>query len=351
MIQAIPVLRMLKRHRPDSQIYWWLAAELCPLLQGDPDLAGLYPFNRRQWLSVDFWKQMALGLRQMRRQSFHWVIDLQSLARSALVAWFSRGQFTIGLDDSREGARTFYDVTVPRPSLNSHAVDWYLRVLPHLNVPLNWDFDWLPPRPQIAAAVQQKWRPAGAPWIILHPGARWLNKRWPVEYFVELVKRLAATEKSWRFAILGSSNEADLGARIASSLPERCQDLTGQTSLPEMVEWIRFSQLMVTNDTGPMHVAAALGKPVVALFGPTHPSRTGPYHQISQVVHLSLPCEPCLRSRCDYAKPMECLRGLQPAMVAEAVRIRLHETIPPSQLHTPTTTATRSNRSNRFAAC
>jgi ADP-heptose:LPS heptosyltransferase len=80
---------------------------------------------------------------------------------------------------------------------------------------------------------------------------------------------------------------------------------------------------MVTNDTGPMHVAAALGKPLVALFGPTEPRRTGPYGHLDSVLRLDLPCSPCLKSYCVYEKPNECLKAISPAMVFERVRKKL----------------------------
>jgi ADP-heptose:LPS heptosyltransferase len=81
--------------------------------------------------------------------------------------------------------------------------------------------------------------------------------------------------------------------------------------------------MMVTNDTGPMHVAAALGRPIVALFGPTHPERTGPYGQIDHVIQLDLPCVPCLKDQCHYEKPLECLRGISPARVFAEIQRRL----------------------------
>jgi ADP-heptose:LPS heptosyltransferase len=79
-----------------------------------------------------------------------------------------------------------------------------------------------------------------------------------------------------------------------------------------MIEWIRLSQVVVTNDTGPMHVAAALQKPVVAFFGPTSPERTGPYGQIDQVLRTSLPCVPCLRRQCHIEETMACLHAITP---------------------------------------
>ncbi len=90
-----------------------------------------------------------------------------------------------------------------------------------------------------------------------------------------------------------------------------------------MVEWIRLCELMVTNDTGPMHVAAALNKPVVALFGPTEPRRTGPYGQLDHTLQLALPCIPCLSARCTYSRPMEWLRAMSVNQVLEAVQKRL----------------------------
>jgi len=110
-----------------------------------------------------------------------------------------------------------------------------------------------------------------------------------------------------------------LGEALTNANPRRYLDLTGKVSLPEMVEWIRLSELMISNDTGPMHVAAALWKPVVAVFGPTEPRRTGPYGQLRNVLQLTLPCAPCMKSRCHYAKPFECLRALSPESVFQVV--------------------------------
>jgi ADP-heptose:LPS heptosyltransferase len=90
-----------------------------------------------------------------------------------------------------------------------------------------------------------------------------------------------------------------------------------------MVEWIRFGAAMVTNDTGPMHVAAALGKPVVALFGPTDPRRTGPYGQAGHVLQSGLACVPCQKPRCTYPKPIECLRLLSPDAALAALEAQL----------------------------
>ena len=319
VIQALPVLRLLKRHFPSSEIHWWIESRLAGLLDGDPDLAGVIRFERQRWASPWHWPEFWSSIVGMRRQQFDWVIDLQCLARSAAVAWLVDGNSLVGLDSPREAARGFYDRIVPRPA-DAHAVDWYLAVLDSLGVPRDRDFEWLPARQSVAAEVGRKWPEARGRWVVLQPGARWVNKRWPIEYFSELTRQVSILYPELRFAILGGAEDRSLGEVLARAAPQRCLDLTGRLSLPEMIEWIRLSELMVTNDTGPMHVAAALSKRVVALFGPTDPRRTGPYGQLEHVLRVKLPCAPCMKSSCHYSAPLECLKALTPASVLAAVK-------------------------------
>lgn len=323
VIQALPVLRLLKRHRPESRIYWWIDSALAPLLEGDPDLAGVVRFERRRWIAPRHWPEVLAHVRWLRAQRFDWVIDLQSLARTGAFAWLANGSLLVGLDERREGARGFYDLVVPRPSFHTHAVDWYLGVLRALGVPAEGEFVWLPPRPEVADSIRQRWRTDGARWIALQPGARWETKRWPVGHFAELVRRLAAEFADVRFAILGGPDDAPLAAQIAQAAPTRCLNLAGQTSLPELVEWLRLASVLVTNDSGPMHIAAALGTPLVALFGPTEPRRTGPYGRLDAVLQHRLPCVPCMQARCRWPRPLECLTALEP----EAVLARLKQAL------------------------
>ena len=332
VIQALPVLRLIKSHLPASDIFWWIDASLAPLLEGDPDLAGLVRFERKRWAAPRHWPEMLRSIRWMREQQFDWVIDLQCLARSGAFAWLANGKLLVGLDEVREGARGFYDVAVRRASFHTHAADWYLAVLPRLGVPVHKNFQWLPERPAVAADIRRKWSdaPASTPhsalraphWIALQPGARWENKRWPAGHYAELVRLLAGQFAGVRFAILGATEDRPLGEIIAQARPQQCLNLCGQTSLPEMIEWLRLSDLLVTNDTGPMHAAAALGRPLVALFGPTEPRRTGPYGHLEDVLRVELPCSPCLKSRCTYEKPEECLRAISPAAVLRQVLAR-----------------------------
>jgi len=315
VVQALPVLRLLKRHWPASDIFWWIDSSLASLVDGDPDLAGIVRFERRRWASPANWHEVWHSVQWMRQQRFDLIIDLQCLLRSGFFGWFANGELFVGLDEPREGARGFYDIIVRRESFHTHALDWYLAVLKALNVPVHWNFEWLPERRAVSEEVKRKWQTESARWIVIQPGARWLNKRWPVENYSQLVRQIAAARPGVRFAIMGGKDDVQMGADIVKADAKRCLDLTGKISLPEMIEWIRLSEMMISNDTGPMHVAAALGKPVVAVFGPTEPRRTGPYGQLQNVVRIDLPCSPCLKSHCTYSKPMECLRGIPTEMV------------------------------------
>jgi heptosyltransferase I len=327
VVQALPVLRLLKRHRPESAVYWWIDAGLVSLLEGDPDLAGVFVFERRRWANPRYWGELFDHVLEMRRFRFDCVVDLQSLARSGLIAWLVNAPLTLGLDDSREGARGFYDVVVPRGGFHTHAVEWYLGVLPRLGVPVDQQYVWMPERPAVAAQVREMWPVAEHPCVALQPGARWANKRWPAEFYARLVARLHQERPDLRFVILGSDEDRPLGQIIRAGGQEACLDLTGRTTLPEMVEWLRLSRVLISNDTGPLHVAAALGRPVIALFGPTEPRRTVPYGQLHQVLQRTeLPCVPCMKDWCAYERPFDCLRGISPETVAERVRRILDQT-------------------------
>ena len=325
VVQALPLLRLLKRHRPDAEVHWWLAAELQPLLVGDPDLASILPFERKRWRSPGYWPDGLAQIRAMRAARYDWVIDLQGLARSALFAWLADGAFTVGLELEREGAHLAYDLAVPRPKDKLHAVDWYLAVARALDIPVHASFAWLPPRAEIESQVETKWPREQARWIGINPGARWDNKRWPAEHFAELVRELAGRDASFRFALLGGSGDWTLTETIRRAAPDRCENFAGRTELPELIELLRRCELLVTNDTGPMHLAAALLKPVVSIFGPTRPDQTGPYGQENFALHHPLPCAPCMKSRCHWAEPLACLRGISVASVAGEVTRRLEQ--------------------------
>lgn len=323
VVQALPVLRLLRRHWPKARIDWWLAEGLFPLLEDDPDLDDLIPFTRVGWNSRDGLRRWRTTICRIRDTRYDLVIDLQGLLRSGLLTWLSGGAHTIGLDLRREGARLFYDVAVPRPTDRKHAVDWYLDVARSIGLSMDDIPASIPLRPQARDQVLKSLGSDGRQLVALIPGARWENKRWPTHHFAELATQLDRDCRAVHFAVLGGGDDSSLAKEIIAGSDAAILDLTGGTSLPELVEWLRASQLVITNDTGPMHIAAALGKPVVGLFGPTDPLQTGPYGGCAEILRIDLPCAPCMKGICRWRQPMQCLRDLTPDAVAGVARTML----------------------------
>jgi heptosyltransferase I len=319
VVQALPVARLLRRAHPEAEIHWWLNRELTPLLDGDPDIARVIPFDRKRLGQLSGFPRLVSHLQSIRAERYDLVVDLQALARSAFVSWYAGGGFTIGLEDRREGAPAFYDQAIPRAGYATHAVDWYLDVLRALGIRVDRDFEWLPARPEVFRLLRCRIPSLESDCIAVQPGARWDTKRWPIDHFRQLIAQLRARLPRTQILILGGGDDRPLGAALSAAGTEGVLDLTGQLDLQELVEVMRRVRVLVTNDTGPMHIAAALGRPVVGLFGPTEPRRTGPYGSQHRILRHELPCSPCLKSRCRWRDPLACLVGILPRQVADAV--------------------------------
>ncbi|MBF0462434.1 MAG: lipopolysaccharide heptosyltransferase II [Magnetococcales bacterium] len=165
------------------------------------------------------------------------------------------------------------------------------------------------PRAQAMAAVGQ-WLDLreGVPVVVLCPGAEYgPAKRWPADRFAGLATALLA--RGWRVVVCGSAKERELGAQIATAAGPGCLNLAGQTTLNQVVDLLSLAHCVVSNDSGLMHVAAALGRPVIALFGSSDPHHTPPLGGQTQVITLGLPCAPCFRRECPE-KHLRCLTGI-----------------------------------------
>jgi lipopolysaccharide heptosyltransferase II len=321
VVHALPVLRHLRRAYPQAEIHWWINVELASLIEGDPDLDRVIHFHRKRWANPVRWHELIASAAFMRRMHYDLVIDLQGLLRSAACAWLAGGELTVGLEDWRELAPAFYDQRIPRGSAGTHAVDWYLEVVRSMGLSTSEPFEWMPVKPAAAASVRQRWPLEGKRRVLFQPGARWDNKRWPVAHFQKLGGLLAARFPDLHFGVIGGPDEAGLAESIVRTLPAgRAENFAGKTSLGEIAELIRGAAVLVTNDTGPMHIAVAVKTPLVALFGPTDPLRTGPYRQLGQVLQSTgLACVPCMKSTCRHQPWLECLNNLPPETVCTKV--------------------------------
>jgi lipopolysaccharide heptosyltransferase I len=314
VVHALPVLGLLRRKWPAAKISWLVTPACAGLLDGHPFLHEVIRFERRQygksWRSPRTFAALmrfALGL---RRRKFDLVIDLQGLFRSGWLAGVTRAPVRVGLSDAREGASLFYTHRVPVGGAEQHAIERYLCVTEALGCgrgPVEFAFSTDDAdRQHIAAKTPDRY-------AVLLPGANWITKRWPAENFAALVKPLQE-QFGLESVIAGGPDDMELAKVIAG---EGAVNLVGQTNLRQLVALLERATVVIANDSGPMHIAAALGRPLVTPFGPTHPIRTGPYQRLDSVIHLEIACRPCYSRRCSHRS---CLRWLGIKPVLELAR-------------------------------
>lgn len=311
IVHSLPVLTALRRRYPQAHIAWVVNRAFAPLLEGHPDLDEVLPFERstRSRSPLDLALAFAHFCRVLHRRRFDLVIDLQGLLRSGLFTGATRAPRRVGLSTAREGARWFYTDMLPiGPWDTQHAVDRYWHVATALGV------GYQPKEFRLAVApLQRAWATAtlagcARPWLMVGVGARWLTKRWPPEHFATLLHK--AQERCGGTAVfVGGRDETELARKVARRLRGATCDLTGRTSLPQLTALLEQADVMVANDTGPLHLAAALGRPVVAPYTCTKVKLTGPYGADDSAIEARVWCQGSYVTRCDR---LECMTELTP---------------------------------------
>ncbi len=310
IVHTLPVLTALRRRFPSAHITWVVNRSYEPLLQGHPHLDATLPFDRGA-VRRGFWsgfRTFTGFLGTLRRQRFDLVLDLQGLFRTGLMAAASGAKRRVGLGTAREGATWFYTDCVPVPDFHAtHAVDRYRLVAEALGACGPWDAQ-VPLRADACLWADDVLLKLPRPWIAVGPGSRWLTKRWPPEHFAELARR--ALERFGGSVILvGTPDEVPLSAEVRHRLVGPALDLTGKTSLAQLAALLARVEVMTANDTGPLHLAAALGRPVVAPYTCTKVARTGPYGPNGFAVESAVWCQGSYLKRCPR---MECMAELTP---------------------------------------
>ncbi len=298
IVQALPVLTGLKRAFPAAEIDWIVNDTLEELLQGHPCLRRTIPYPRKRWTGVHRLPEIYRWSKRLAAEKYDFTIDLQGLLRSGLMTWAAASEHRIGLQSAREGARAFYNEIVQDNALS--AAERYLTCLEHLGVP---------PQPldfQLSARVP---RPAGleAPYVALHPYSKWRTKLWPWRYYQDLVDSMPDR----RFAVVGE------GPWFPLASPERLVDLRGKLSISQLVAVLDGAQAVLSTDSGPAHIAAALGRPTMVLFGATDWRRTRPIGPSVSIHTAGLFCSPCLKRKCWRDTRVECMSQIEPGHVSE----------------------------------
>src|SRR5579871_585056 len=293
IIHALPVLGALRQRFPDAHITWVVNRSYEPLLRGHPALDATLPFDRAALKRGGPIRGVGYALRfarRLRAGRFDLVLDLQGLFRSGLMAFATGARRRVGFSDAREGATRFYTEVVPAPGLDAiHAVDhnWLIaEALGAGDVPKRFD---VPLDPAALAWADEQLAPWPRPWLVLGVGARWLTKRWPPEHFATLA-RDALDRFGGSAVFIGSPDEAPLARACADLLPAPSLDLCGRTTLPQLAALLSKADSVIANDTGPLHLAAALGRPVVAPYTCTHVRLHGPYGGFAGAVATGVGC-------------------------------------------------------------
>ena len=319
IVHSLPVLSALRRRFPSAHLSWLVNRAYEPLIAGHPDLDATLIFDRGALKGgrVAALRSLAALWRTLRQGRFDLVLDLQGLLRSGLMTRATGAGRRVGLAGSREGARWFYTDVLPDPGrAGLHAVDRYWLVAQALGAATSPPRFHLPVAPQAMAWADSTLAPLPRPWLVLAVGSRWETKCWPPVHFGTLAGR-AQAEFGGSVVFVGGREETPLAAQVAARLPGPSLDLTGRTTLPQLAATLAKADAMVGNDTGPLHVAVALGRPVIAPYTCTKAALTGPYGQTHRAVETSVWCAGSYRRRCDR---MECMAELTPERLWPTLR-------------------------------
>ncbi len=305
--QALKVVPWLKRSGRFTRLDWVIDTDYQPILDICPDIDRRIAFPRKLWSRRFCPSDMIQWARDLRKESYDAVLDLQGLARSALMTRLAHAPRRIGLASSREGASWAYSEIVPDDQ--QHAVDRYAAAVGHL-------LDEKPSRPLLTFPPPEIPLPSGLQsghYTVFHPYSLWATKLWPWERFRDLAAALPNEPIVW--VGTGPFFPIANGGGI---------DLRGKTPLPLLLTLLAHARAVVSTDSGPAHLAALFEVPVISLFGATDPRLTSPKSDRMEILHAEgLPCRPCLKRHCGWTEPMACLRQVSVDRVAAAWQRRM----------------------------
>jgi heptosyltransferase-1 len=309
VMHALPVLSAIRRRFPNAHIAWVVNDVYAPLLAPHPDLDEVIRFDRgslrRGWIAGG--TAFLRALRHLRRQRFDLVLDLQGLLRSGLMTLATSAPIRVGLTSAREGARWCYTHRVEDVRNEQHAVDRCARVAEALGAVIDHKVR-LPVDPSARQWALATLSPWPRPWLAVGAGSRWLTKRWLPAHFSALLGQ-AQAHFGGTAVFIGTPDEADVSRQVAEGIAGPHCDLTGRTTLPQLAAVLAEADVMLANDTGPLHLAVALGRPVVAPYTCTRVALNGPYGQFTHAVETRVWCKGSYLKRCDR---LECMADLTP---------------------------------------
>ena len=350
-MQTLPLLGAFKERFPKAEISWVINSELAELLEGHPHLHDVIRFERRGGFA--HWRRL---LSELKRKQFDLVFDLQGLLRTGVMTWATCSPLRIGLETAREGSQLACHSLLPDTGKRVPAYLRYWRVAESLGmgnlrretiIPIR-DEDHRTVREQLSQLPIQRERPGGnesrlkitdslrstpsdpslsvrrGPLLAVHPGGLWRTKRWPVSQFAAVAAK-AARHYGFSTVVLGSAKEIPLAMQFEQLLNRFVPtapvlNLAGCTTLKQLAAVLNSADVLLSNDSGPMHLAAGLGTPVVGVFTCTSPIRSGPSGDQHEWVITNLSCAARYKKRCPYRgkKHLACFEEITTERVWQA---------------------------------
>lgn len=311
---ALPFVKALRRQNPQAEIHFLVGQDAYPIMALCPDIDRAIVFEPKD---LGFWNAVL----QVKAERYDRAYILKRSFSSALIMRLAKVPNRIGFETDMRGFLLTH--RVPYRGTQQHEANCFLDLIPKTeNFALDLDIGpWLPS--ELVDNVQDYLSFSDGPRIVLHATSTNPAKCWPIDHFVTLGTMLIRQHQA-KLYFLGTQSEKDLYDHLISQLPLELQDnarnLCGQTSLVESIALLKKMDLVVANDSGMIHMAAAVNTPVIALFGPMDPNQWHPLSQQSTVVtHPNLSCRPCrMKITCDYRYP--CLTEITPNEVLAACK-------------------------------
>ena len=326
VVHTLPSLSALRKLYPAAHITWVIEEAASDLIKDHPYLDRVIISHRKRWLN-DLKKghvgktiaDIRSFIKAIRERSYDLVIDFHGLLKSAVIVFLSGGRRRLGYDSMQELSGLFLNEKIPE-DMGKHAVLRYLDLLRYLGADIG-EAEFLIPiqqenREKVEDILKTNHIGRKDDFVVVSPIAFWETKLWEEEKFARLCD-LITEELKVRVILTGS--ECESIRRIQSLMTLPSLNLAGRTTLRDLAYLYQLAAVLVTTDSGPMHLAAAVGTPVIALFGASDPARTGPYGEGHTVIQKGLPCSPCFLKKCATKR---CMQEITVEDVFQAVKER-----------------------------
>jgi heptosyltransferase-1 len=326
VVHTLPSLTALRTLYPDAHITWVVEEASSDIILNHPHLDRILVSRRKYWVdNLKKFRNVSETITEIRSlisdlkdRHYDLVIDFHGLLKSSLFVFLSGGKRKLGYNSMQEMSGLFIDEKIFE-DMSKHAVDRYMDFSRYLGAEVEQPEFFISIEEDNKTRVKRLLREnnidSADPFVAINAIAFWETKLWDNDKFARLCDRIVK-ELHYPVVFTGSASDGSI-ERIRLMMTQPSINLEGQTSLRDLAYLYTLSALLVTTDSGPMHIAAAVKTPTVALFGPTDPTRTGPYGKNHIVIRKELPCSPCFLKRCDTNR---CMQEISTDEVFEAIK-------------------------------